>query len=153
MDAESEVWSSGESEADESDSERDMTNAAEAADDDELLIDIDNTPDVFYDSAFYPSVKYFTSPSGIQSTINVVSNSPVCYFEIFFNSNLLQMITTQTNLYQEQNPEILRMHMEPWKPLTVDELRIFLGVTINMGHVRKGNLKRMLEPPVLPTEC
>jgi len=47
------------------------------------------------------------------------------------------MITTQTNLYQEQNPEISLMHMKPWKPLTVDELRIFLGVTINMGHVRK----------------
>jgi len=60
MDAEFEVWSSGESEADESDNERDMTGAAKAADD-ELLVDIDN-PSVFYDSAFYPSVKNFTSP-------------------------------------------------------------------------------------------
>jgi len=140
MDAESEVWSSGESEADESDNERDMTGAAEAADD-ELLVDIDDNPGVFYDSAFYPSVKDFTSPFGIQSTVNVSSNSPGCYFEIFFNSDLLETITTQTNLYQEQNPEISRMHMKPWKPLTVDELRIFLGVTINMGHVRKGKLQ------------
>jgi len=51
------------------------------------------------------------------------------------------MITTKTNLYQEQNPEISRMHMKPWKPLTVDELRIFLGVIINIGHARKSKLQ------------
>jgi len=105
-------------------SERDMTGAAEAADD-ELLVDIDDNPGVFYDSAFYPSVKDFISPSGIQSTINVPSNFRGCYFDIFFHSNLLEMITTQTNLHQEQNPEILRMHMKPWESLTVDELPVF----------------------------
>ena len=139
MNVESIVWSSGESEPDELDS---VCDTAEAAD--ELLadiddnLDVDDDPGILYDSAFYPSVNDFTSPSGFQSTINISSNCPVCYLEFFFDPNLLEMITGQTNLYQEQNPEILRMNMKPWKPLTVDELRIFLGVTINMGTCPKG---------------
>lgn len=139
MDAESIAWSSGESEPNESDGVRDVTGASKTADD--IDIDIENNSDIRYDSSFYPSVKDFTGLSGIRDTIVVPDDTPLGYFEIFFNSILLEMITTQTNLYQEQNPEPLRMNMKPWKLLTVDELRIFLGLTINMGHVRKGSLE------------
>lgn len=139
MNAESGAWSSGESEPDESDGVQNVTGASEAVDD--LHIDIDDNSDILYDSSFYPSVKNFTGLSGIRNTVVVPDDTPLSCFEIFFNSIVLEMITTQTNLYQEQNPEPLRMNMKSWKPLTVDELRIFLGLTINMGHVRKGSLE------------
>jgi len=51
------------------------------------------------------------------------------------------MIVEQTNLYQKQNPEPLRSKMAPWKDVNIEELRIFLGLSINMGHVIKGNLQ------------
>lgn len=53
----------------------------------------------------------------------------------------LDTIRVQTNLYQEQNPEPVREKMKPWSPVTENELRTFFGLTINMGHVRKGALK------------
>lgn len=53
----------------------------------------------------------------------------------------LDTIRVQTNLYQEQNPEPVREKMKPWSPVTENELRTFFGLTINMGHIRKGALK------------
>ncbi|XP_020296172.1 piggyBac transposable element-derived protein 4-like [Pseudomyrmex gracilis] len=147
-------FSSGESELEKSDNEHDMTGASEAVDDDLLIDDDENNPDVIYDTLFYPSIKDFTGSPGIQSTITVPDDTPLCYFKIFFTLNLLEMITAQTNLYQEQNPEGPRKNMKSWEPLTVDELRIFLGTTINMGHVRKGAIQNywstdpLLETPI-----
>lgn len=107
MDAESVVWSSGESEPNESDDERNMIGASEDINTN-VPCDIDKEyPDIFYDSSFYPSVKDFTGLSDIL----VQGDTPLDYFEIFFNSTLLEIITMQTNLYQEQNPEPLRSKM------------------------------------------
>ncbi|XP_020298401.1 piggyBac transposable element-derived protein 4-like [Pseudomyrmex gracilis] len=78
---------------------------------------------------------------GIQSTITVPDDTPLCYFKIFSNLNLLEIITAQTNPYQEQNSEGPRKNMKSWEPLTVDELRFFLGTTINMGLVQKGAIQ------------
>jgi len=82
IDAECLVWSSGESELDVSDVERNMTSASTAADDD-LHIDIDeNYSNIRYDSSFYPSVKNFKDSSGIRNTIVIPSDTPLDYFEI-----------------------------------------------------------------------
>lgn len=44
--------------------------------------------------------------------------------------------------------------MKPWKAVTVDELRVFFAVTINMGHVRKGTLKDYWSTdPILSNIC
>ncbi|XP_066585171.1 piggyBac transposable element-derived protein 4-like [Prorops nasuta] len=51
------------------------------------------------------------------------------------------MMKSQTNLYQEQNPEPYRLNMKAWEPVTVNELRVFLALTINMIHVRKSKLE------------
>ncbi|XP_066602390.1 piggyBac transposable element-derived protein 4-like [Prorops nasuta] len=67
------------------------------------------------------------------------------------------MIKSQTNLYQEQNPEPYRSNMNAWEPSTVNELRVFLALTINMGHVRKSKLENywstdpLLSAPIFST--
>ena len=57
------------------------------------------------------------------------------------DSNIFKVILEQTNLFQKQNPDPFHSNMAPWKDVTVEELRIFLALTINMGHVRKCNVK------------
>ncbi|XP_066590831.1 piggyBac transposable element-derived protein 4-like [Prorops nasuta] len=67
------------------------------------------------------------------------------------------MIKSQTNLYQEQIPEPYRLNMKAREPVTVNELRIFLALTINMGHVRKSKLENywstdpLLSTPIFNT--
>ena len=54
---------------------------------------------------------------------------------------MLNLIVEQTNLYQSQNPEPLRKNMASWKEIDMEELRKFLGLSINMGHVVKGDMQ------------
>jgi len=55
-------------------------------------------------------------------TISISGNTPLHYFNFFFNSTILKMIVEQTNLYQKQNPEPLRSKMAPWKDVNIEEL-------------------------------
>ena len=52
-----------------------------------------------------------------------------------------QDIITQTNLYREQVPFMVSKNMKNWELVTQDELRKFIGLSINMGHIRKGDIK------------
>ncbi|XP_014481496.1 PREDICTED: uncharacterized protein LOC106747954 [Dinoponera quadriceps] len=135
MDNENIVWSSGESEPDDSDHERDISIVPEAIEED-CHIDFDY-PEIAYDKFFYPSIKDFTGSFQIRESVTIPGDAPLDYFEIFFDEPLFKMIVTQTNLYQTQNPEQARINMKPWTPVTVNELRVFLALSINMGHVRK----------------
>lgn len=49
------------------------------------------------------------------------------------------MVVEQTNLHQKLNPAPLRSTIAPWKDVNIEELGMFFGLLINMGHVIKGN--------------
>lgn len=63
---------------------------------------------------------------------------PIDYFNLFFTLNLLTMFTNQTNLYATQYLQS-NTNLSPgsrarqWKPVTVNEMKAFLAVLLNMG--------------------
>ena len=58
-------------------------------------------------------------------------------FSLYWGDEILDEIVAATNLYakSKQNaiPPELRDHQREWRPLTVTELKRFLGATIFMG--------------------
>lgn len=85
MNVENETWSSGESEPDEQ-VDLDMTNASGIGAID--TVDNQNEPnvDVFYDTYYHHSIKDFTGQASIRENISVNGNTPLDYFELFFDS-------------------------------------------------------------------
>ncbi|XP_066593224.1 piggyBac transposable element-derived protein 4-like [Prorops nasuta] len=79
-------------------------------------------------------------------------SSDIKYDRFFYPS-----IKDFTGSFQEQNPVPYRLNMKAWEPVTVNELRVFLGLTINMGHVRKSKLENywstdpLLSTPIFNT--
>ena len=131
------MYSSGESVPRETDS-----------DTDDQICDIHNDDleyipghNVYYDNYFFPSIKTFTSRSGIRESIQLAGNDPVHYFKYLFDDYLVTLICVETNRYQEQNPLGERVNMVGWTDVTPDELLQFLALTILMGHIRKGCLE------------
>ena len=61
------------------------------------------------------------------------SATPVDYFMLFFDNDLLQHIVDQTNLYAQKNPLSARY---AWYDTTTSELLAFLGLIIMMGIKR-----------------
>lgn len=137
MDVERENWSSSESESSKFDQE-------------ELDIEFLNVEgsnyssrdEVFYNSHFFPSIKDFAGgESKICDNVPLTGIEPVHYFELFFDNSLLETIVQETNRYESQNPKADYSKMKPWRPLTVEELKTFLGLSILMGHIRKSKLR------------
>lgn len=134
---ERDMYSSGESEPSEADSDPD-----DRIDCDDLDDDLHYIPgQVNYDKNFFPSIKNFTSRSGIRDDIQLDGNDPIHYFKYFFDDYLLTLICTETIRYQEQNPLGERSKMANWSEITPDELLRFFALTILMGHIRKGCLE------------
>jgi len=133
--AENEVWSSGESEPEVRDSENEEIGNIDLGDD-----DYDGSQ-IFEDAYFYPSIKDFEGSSEINPNISISGNSPIDYFNYFCDSSLLERIIEETNRYETQNHRVQTSHMKAWCPLTKDEFENFLGLSVLMGHVQKGNLK------------
>lgn len=113
--------------------------------------------EIFYSNTFEPSIKDFTGlPSCLSENAHLNGHEPIHYFDLFFNDQLLDHIVRETNIYQQQNPEPIRMNMKPWVDLTKDELKKFLGLTMLMGHVQKVRLddywstNPLLVTPIFP---
>lgn len=138
MNTRNEAWSSGESEPEEDN----ITDRNFSCNDDldDTACDEDQS-DVHYDPYFYPSIKDFTGKAQIRDHVSIEKLTPLGCFKYFFDSFLVNHIVEQTNLYQEQNPEPFRKNMKPWVPINENELWIFMALSINMGHVVKGQLK------------
>ncbi|XP_020294562.1 piggyBac transposable element-derived protein 2-like [Pseudomyrmex gracilis] len=135
--ADDEAWTSGESEPEERDSDDEETYDIDFED----LENVEYVEDQIYeDSWFFPSIKDFNGTSEINQNINVAGNTPIDFFNYFFDSSLIEMIIEETNRYHFQNPGIQSDHMKPWTPFTKEDFEIFLGLSILMGHVRKGEL-------------
>lgn len=132
------AWSSDESEPEGEDIENFSIPTINYEDLD--IIQLKEGDPIIFDSEFHPSIKDFTGPGSIREEVSFLGNSPIDFFYYFFDASLLENIVAETNLYQQQNPEPDRSKMKAWIDLTVDELKKFLGLSILMGHVRKGNL-------------
>lgn len=133
--AENGAWSSGESEPENEILENEDIGEIELED------FYYNEPQLFDDAHFYPSIKDFEGSSEINPDISFSGNKPIDYFNYFCDSSLLQKIVEETNRYATQNPITKSSHMKTWSPVTKTELENFLGVSILMGHVRKGDVQ------------
>lgn len=133
--ANTESWSSGESEPEIQDSENVEIDYVDLEDCDY------NGTQIFEDPHFYPSIKDFEGSSEINVDISISENNPIDYLKYFFDSPVFERIVEETNRYASQNHKVQPSHQIRWFPLTKDELERFLGLSILMGHVRKGDLK------------
>lgn len=134
--SEPDVWSSGEFES----TDKDSHNVPNNIEWDEET-DYSTDQKIFYNSHFYPSIKDFESKCNIRESVLLTSIESSDLFELIFDPSLLKTITIsvlETNRYQSQNPEPLCRNMKPWADLAAEELKTFIGLSILMGHVRKG---------------
>lgn len=138
MNAENNVWSSGESEPEENVSDRDIVSDVDLGN--TTNDDNDETPDVYFSPYFYPSIKDFAGKSTVRSNVSINKITPLECFKHFLDPALVNLLLEQTNLYQEHNPESARKNMKVWTDLTEAELWTFIALSINMGHVVKGQL-------------
>ena len=85
----------------------------------------------------------FTAQPGVQ--VNTENFAPIDYFRLIFTEDLLTSIVAQCNLYAQQfiqsNPTSFYSRPFEWRDLTVEEFKIFLGLTLNMGLNKKNELQ------------
>ncbi|XP_040177296.1 piggyBac transposable element-derived protein 4-like [Rana temporaria] len=85
----------------------------------------------------------FTAQPGVQ--VNTQNFAPIDFFNLVFTEDLLSSIVFQCNLYAQQfiatNPTSSYSRPYEWKYLTVEDFRIFLGLTFNMGLTKKNDLR------------
>jgi len=60
-------------------------------------------------------------------------DNPYLLFSQFFDNSIISEITTQTNLYFQQNVFIKNSKTERWKDVDNDTIRSFLGILLLMG--------------------
>ena len=84
----------------------------------------------------------FTAQPGVQA--NTEGFSEIDFFNLFFPNEFLQTIIDQTNLFASQyiqnNPNSYYARPFEWRPLTMEDMRLFLGLTLNMGLSKKNEL-------------
>lgn len=86
----------------------------------------------------------FTGITGLK--VPVPGNKPIDFFNLLVDSVFLENIVEETNHYAEKvfldsssifdNSRITR-----WKPLTVDELRVFLGLVLHTGNIKLNRIE------------
>ena len=133
--AENEAWSSGESEPENEVLENEGMGEIDSED------FYFTKTQLFEEAHFHPSIKDFERCSKINPNISFSGNRPIDYFNYFCDSSLLQKIVEETNRYATQNPITQSSHMKAWTSVTKTELDNFLGLSILMGHVQKGDLQ------------
>lgn len=71
--------------------------------------------------------------------------TPEDCFGLFFDDNLLDYLTAQTNLYAQKKISAMQVTdhslYKKWKPVSTDEMRGLIAVVLNMGVIQLGNLK------------
>ncbi|XP_068118319.1 piggyBac transposable element-derived protein 4-like [Hyperolius riggenbachi] len=88
-----------------------------------------------------PQFPAFIANSGLM--VDMTGNmSPVDVFQQFVNDDFLQFIVEQTNLYAAQFIEShpRSTYTRKWTPTNLPELKVFLGLTFNMGLTKKSQL-------------
>ncbi|XP_069812926.1 piggyBac transposable element-derived protein 4-like [Dendropsophus ebraccatus] len=90
---------------------------------------------------FSPQIPPFVATPGIN--VDVSNFNPYDFFHLFIGDQVLELIVQQTNLYARQvilqNPR--SSYARAWVPTTVPEFKKFLGITLNMGLVKKPSVR------------
>ena len=70
------------------------------------------------------------------------SSKPVDFFQMYFTDEVLELMVEQTNLYAEQvRADDPHKHKTPLSPVTADELKSWLALTLNMGVVNEPTIQ------------
>ena len=94
-------------------------------------------------------IPFTATPGPTNAAADLQSDQPVDFVELILTQELLQDIVTQTNLYAEQEIQKLRLNTgsvphsrtNAWRPITLPELKIFLGLFFLTGIIRKPQMK------------
>ncbi|XP_069611178.1 piggyBac transposable element-derived protein 4-like isoform X2 [Ranitomeya imitator] len=99
-----------------------------------------------HNSSFSPQIPPFLATPGIK--VDVANFTPFDFFQIFITPEVLQLIAHQTNLYARQciSQKPTSFHSNSWIPTNVAEIKQFLGLTLNMGLVKKNTLRSYWAP-------
>ena len=93
-----------------------------------------------------PPVPPFTASPGVRVPL-APGSSPVQYLQLFLTTNNLSYlhVVKNTNTYAatklESMPPSRRSLVSSWRPVSVVEMKAFIGVIINMGLVQLAQLK------------
>ncbi|KAK0042849.1 piggyBac transposable element-derived protein 4 [Biomphalaria pfeifferi] len=101
------------------------------------------TDDEFMDSDLYEDLSAHPGPKHAPAP----DAKPVDYVNLFLTDDIVNLVVNETNKYARQfienNHENLettpRSRVHKWTPISNEEFRVFLGVTMNMGLNKKPN--------------
>ena len=89
---------------------------------------------------FIPLIPEFNGKTGLQDTTLLLGNTPLDYFQLFFDDNMMQRILNETNLYYSQNLVDDRQHPSNWQDVISIEMYTFLAITMLTGIIRKNTI-------------
>lgn len=97
-----------------------------------------------FKSKIYCFCYYFSGTPGLKDVVQEDLTELDC-FNLLFDETFWGVIVEETNRYaeqriQRQTPLPLFSRLRKWTPVTVDELKVFLALTIAMGLVRKPDI-------------
>ncbi|CAI9606528.1 unnamed protein product, partial [Staurois parvus] len=108
-----------------------------------IVPDVLANPDWQPTNSAAPVLPPFTAQPGIQVEIANLT-TPLDFLELFFTEDLYALIVDQSISYAQQfiatNPNSNLARPFAWKPITVSEFKVFLGLTLNMGITKKNEL-------------
>lgn len=86
----------------------------------------------------------FIADSGLK--VPLPGNNPIDFFNLLVDDIFLDNIVDETNAYAEKvfldnSANFDNSRISRWKPLTVNELKIFLGLAIHTGNIRLNRLE------------
>lgn len=92
---------------------------------------------------FIPKIAEFTiTHSGISNNLlNTSLETPLDFFEWFFDSSLVGDIVTQTNIYQNQNNSAAAAKTASWIDTNTPEMYVFFAASILMSYINKNRIK------------
>ena len=85
----------------------------------------------------------FTATPGLNMQLTG-DPKPIFFFNLLFKDDMWSLIMTQTNLYVQkciENGQLKdKLRLQKWRPVIVDEMKVFLSLVIGMGLTHKGDI-------------
>ncbi|XP_050504786.1 piggyBac transposable element-derived protein 4-like [Diabrotica virgifera virgifera] len=101
-----------------------------------LLVDVDES-DKWKEN--FDGMKNFPFLKHQELLVEVSDNNPVDFFRMLLTDECLQQVCDETNRYAEHiflsNAGATHSRIFDWKILTSEELLVFLGLVLHMGHI------------------
>jgi hypothetical protein len=100
------------------------------------------TPRNWRKGNFNPRLFNFdSSDCGLSSRIkNLTLETPLDFFELFFDRKLLEIIVKETNRFHANFSRASHSHTAPWVDTTINEMYTFLATVMLMPHSKKNRI-------------